>query len=156
MTRCSWGPGVPGAATRHTRSAERWVGGDGATGSADSTKEPGRISRASEASGTRPRQTCDAQAEGAPWPHGADAAHRWRGEGLRGREARTRLSSRADGERHRRPCAGPGASDRRKRGNASRIMRIRSRGFSIHFLQQEKPATVFSAFYAQFLRSRHF
>ena len=73
---------------------------DGATDNAESTKALGRISRASEASGTRPCQTCDIQAEGAPGPHGVDKAHRWRGEGLRGREARTCLLSRTGGERH--------------------------------------------------------
>ena len=105
-TRHSWGPGVPGVAMRRTWSNERWAGGDGATDNAESTKEPGGISRASEVSGTRPRQTYSIQAEGAPGPHGIDMLYRWRGEGLRGREAHTRLLSRIDGERHRHPCAG--------------------------------------------------
>ena len=81
------------------------AGGVGATDNAEMIKALVRISRTSEASGTRPRQTCDTQAEGAPGPHGIDVMHRWRGEGLRGREARTRLLSRIDGERHRCQCA---------------------------------------------------
>ena len=104
-TRHSRGPGVPSVAMRRTWSIERWAGGDGATGNAESTKERRWISRASEVSGTRPRQTYGIQAEGAPGPHGIDMLYRWRGEGLRGREAHVRLLSRIDGERHRHPCA---------------------------------------------------
>ena len=104
-TRHSRGPGVPSVAMRRTWSIERWAGGDGATGNAESTKERGWISRASEVSGTRPRQTYGIQAEGAPGPHGIDMLYRWRGEGLRGREAHVRLLSRIGRERHRHPCA---------------------------------------------------
>ena len=55
------------------------VSGVGATDNAEMIKALVRISRTSEASGTRPRQTCDTQAEGAPGPHGIDVTHRWRG-----------------------------------------------------------------------------
>ena len=52
-------------------------------------RQTGRISRATEASGTRPCTTCGAQAEGAAGPQRDNAPHRGHGEGLRGREART-------------------------------------------------------------------
>ena len=54
-TRRQRGPGVPRAALRRRRTGERWVGGDGATGGAYPAGEAGRISHASEVSGTRPQ-----------------------------------------------------------------------------------------------------
>ena len=51
--------------------------------------QTGRISRATEVSGTRPCATCGAQAEGAAGPQRDNAPHRGHGEGLRGSEART-------------------------------------------------------------------
>lgn len=59
----------------------------------------GRISRATEASGTRPRQPCSAQAEGAAGPHGADASAQRPRIGAprkRGPHTRPRLSRRRE------------------------------------------------------------
>ena len=58
-------------------------------GGAGDGRQTGRISRATEASGTRPCTTCGARAEGAAGPQRAHAPHRGHGEGLRGSEART-------------------------------------------------------------------
>ena len=59
----------------------------------------GRSSRATEVSGTRPRQTCGAQAEGAPGPHGADASAQMARRGAprkRGPPVRSCLSRRRE------------------------------------------------------------
>ena len=56
---------------------------------AGNSRQTGRISRATEVSGTRPCTTCGAQAEGAAGPQRDNAPHRGYGEGLRGSEART-------------------------------------------------------------------
>ena len=69
--------------------------------------QTGRISRATEASRTRPCTTCGAQAEGAAGPQRDNAPHRGHGEGLRGREARADYRAAAPDER---ACATTGTA----------------------------------------------
>ena len=117
------GPCRGNAAYKKRRTVDS---GDGATDNAESTKALGRISRASEASGTRPCQTCDIQAEGAPGPHGGYRGAPGRRIGTPRKRGPCRLPGRAagreslrhDGSRQRQACR-PTCGPERDRAGAT-------------------------------------